>query len=216
MTGPAPASTASMRPLASCTNRGRRLGALAFAALVATVGPAGVADAAVLRTQEEALAEAFPDARVEKETVFLGEEQAAEVARLAGSPPGTRVVVRYHGARGGERVGTAYFDVHPVRTLPKTLLIVIGPDGTVRKVEVLSFEEPRDYLPRERWFDQFTGRALDDELSLKRGIRGVTGATLSSRAVTAAVRRALATHRVIGDGREPAMPPARPPQEHRP
>ncbi len=53
-----------------------------------------------------------------------------------------------------------------------------------------------DYLPRGAWYGQFAGRGLDDELELKRGIKGVTGATLTARATTAAARRLLATHRV--------------------
>ena len=41
------------------------------------------------------------------------------------------------------------------------------------------------------------GRKLDDDLALKRGIRSVTGATLTARATTEAVRRILALHRVV-------------------
>ena len=38
---------------------------------------------------------------------------------------------------------------------------------------------------------------FDDELSMKRGIRAVTGATLTARATTDAARRVLAVHKVI-------------------
>jgi hypothetical protein len=85
-------------------------------------------------------------------------------------------------------------------------MIRLMPDGRVKAIDVLSFDEPEDYLPGERWFRQFEGRALDDELSLKGSIRGVTGATLSSRSITAAVRRILAIHRLLVVA-EPAGPP---------
>ena len=71
--------------------------------------------------------------------------------------------------------------------------------GEVDRIEVLAFREPPDYLPRDAWYQQFAGRGLDPQLELKRGIRGVTGATLTARATTGAVRRVLALDRVIRD-----------------
>jgi len=164
--------------------------------------------AAVLRTQDEALREAFPEAAVERETRFLDEMQARRV-EAEGVTLGSRVVIRYTGAREGRHVGTAYFDTHVVRTLAETILVLVDPAGRVVRVEILSFEEPPDYLPQERWLDQFEGKALSDELSLKRGIRAIAGATLSSRAVTEAVRRVLAIDRELRAA-APA-PPAAPP-----
>ena len=38
---------------------------------------------------------------------------------------------------------------------------------------------------------------MNDELSMKRGIRAVTGATLTARATTDAARRVLALHHVL-------------------
>jgi Na+-translocating ferredoxin:NAD+ oxidoreductase RnfG subunit len=153
--------------------------------------------AVVLQSQEEALQAAFPEATVERHTAFLDDDQVARIRSLAGSEPSSRVVNYYRGIREDRMVGTAYFDGHRVRTLPEVLMVVVGPEGTVKRVSVLSFLEPKDYLPRQRWLDQFQGRALEEGLSLKREIRGITGATLSARAVTDAVRRALALHQVL-------------------
>jgi hypothetical protein len=49
-------------------------------------------------------------------------------------------------------------------------------------------------LVRKHWFQ---GRPLDRELAVSRAIHGVTGATLSARAATEAVRRTLALHQVL-------------------
>jgi hypothetical protein len=155
------------------------------------------ARAEVLLSQEEALAKAFPGAAVERRTLFLDQDQVEQVRKLAGTEPPSRVVTCYRGLRDGRTVGTAYFETHRVRTLPEVLMVLVDGEGRVKTVEVLSFQEPRDYLPRERWFEQFRGRPLDEGLSLKRGIRGITGATLSGRAVTASVRRILALHQVL-------------------
>ena len=100
-------------------------------------------------------------------------------------------------------MGWAYLDTHRVRTLPETVLIVVTPDGGIRRVEVVSFREPLEYLPRASWYRQFDDRRLDERLQLDRGIRPVTGATLTVRATTEAVRRVLAMHRVVGEGPRP-------------
>lgn len=175
--------------------------ALVVAAVLATA-----ADARVLQTVDEALARAFPGARVERRTVFLTAEQLARLEALAGTPPSSAIVHPYEARRDGELVGTAYFDTHVVRTLSETVLVVVRPDGTACRVEVIAFDEPPDYLPREAWYRQFDGRALDAELDLRRAIRPVSGATLTARATTDATRRALALHRLLAEAAEPPPP----------
>jgi Na+-translocating ferredoxin:NAD+ oxidoreductase RnfG subunit len=148
-------------------------------------------------SQEEALKLAFPGARVERASLFLTEAEVAEIAKLSGGPKPSALTAAYAATKDGKLVGTAYFDTHLVRTLPETVMVVVAPAGTIARVEVLSFSEPEEYLPREHWYAQFPGKALDDELSLKRGIRVVSGATLTARATTEAARRVLALHQVV-------------------
>jgi transcriptional regulator of nitric oxide reductase len=168
--------------------------ALAIMLLVAVFS---AARAKVLVTPEEAVREAFAGASAEKRTDYLDQTQAEAIAKLAGSAPSSRIVISYRASRDGRALGAAYLETHVVRTLPESILVVLDPQGRVAKVEILSFDEPDQYRPKPRWMDQFTGRTLDGELSLATGIRGVTGATLSSRAITAAVRRVLATDQIL-------------------
>ena len=155
--------------------------------------------ATVLITVEEALALAFPDAKADRETLFLSEDQRATVEERSGvevkSGLATRFVAR---DATGKIVGFAYLDTHVVRTLPETIMVVVDAGGAVQRVEVVAFREPREYLPRESWYGQYEDRKLDNELELKRGIRPVTGATLTARATTDAVRRVLAIHEIAG------------------
>src|SRR5262245_27699730 len=160
---------------------------------------AQAAPAKVFLTQAEVLRLAFPEgATVERKTAFLTEAQQQEARRLARSAePPDALVAYYVGTKDGKCVGTAYFDTHRVRTMPETILVLVDGSGAVARIEVLSFLEPEDYLPLPRWYGQFAGHVLDDELSLKKGIRPVAGATLTTLATTEAVRRVLAVHRVI-------------------
>jgi len=161
------------------------------------LGPASPGLAKVFLSQEEALRLAFPGASIERRTVFLTAAEQKAAATLSGGPPPSALAVAYIATKEGRLVGTAYFDTHVVRTQPETLMVAVTPAGTIARIEILSFSEPEDYLPREHWYAQFPGRVLDEELSVKRGIRPVSGATLTARATTEAARRVLALHRVL-------------------
>jgi len=178
---------------ASCSERRARAGALLLAVAIGAA-PAG---ARVLATVEDALARAFPaPARVEKRTLYLDRRQAARIEARAGSKLPSRIatcfVARSGADAGAEIVGWACLDTHVVRTLPETVLVVVDRELHVRRVEILAFREPADYLPSDRWLAQFEGRPAGDDLALRRGIRVLSGATLSSHAITRAVRRVLA------------------------
>lgn len=162
---------------------------------------AGPLRAKVFLTVDEALHLVFRDCSVERQTVFLTGEQRARVRQLAGGEIKSALVNPYHATRDGKDAGTAYFDAHVVRTLPETLMVVIDPQGKVARVEVLAFAEPEDYLPPGRWYGQFVGQGLSDDLALGHHIRSVTGASLTARATTEAVRRVLALHQVLRAGK---------------
>ena len=178
----------------------RRLAFLLVLLLGAGAPPAA---AKVFHTKAEALALAFPDAdRVESETLVLNDEQIEAVESRARSRLDSKLVTIHRGIKGDEVLGYAFLDVHTVRSLPEALLVVLKPDGTVRSLRVLAFHEPLEYKPRDRWYQQFEDRSLREQLRLGRDIHGVVGATLSSRATTRAVRRALAFYEVlVRDGR---------------
>ena len=144
-------------------------------------------------TQEEALRLAFPaGATVQRKTAFLSEADRSEVARRTGGAPPHGLVVFYTGASAGADLGTVYFDTHVVRTEPETLLVHVDPKGAIARIEILSFSEPEEYLPRANWYGQFSGKILTNELSEKRGVRPVTGATITVRVTVEAARRVLA------------------------
>jgi electron transport complex protein RnfG len=166
------------------------------ASVVCLVG--STAGATVLITVEEALELAFPGAITERQTLFLSDDQRDNAEKESGSEVSSALATRYVAmGENGAVLGWAYLDTHRVRTLPETLMVVLGSDGAVRRVEVVTFREPREYMPREGWYGQYEGQQLDDDLALKRDIRPVTGATLTARATTEAVRRVLAIHAVV-------------------
>lgn len=150
-------------------------------------------------TREEALKQAFAGAEIKSTMIFLTDQQMKEASEKAGNPIQSPLVARYTAVTNGEVVGRAYLDSHVVRTKKESLLITLNANGTVKRVEVVAFEEPPEYQPVQKWYDQFAGKSLSQDMSLKGEIRPVTGASLTSRATVEAVRRALAIDAILQD-----------------
>ena len=167
-------------------------------AAVVLLGCPTSGEAKVFYSRSEALELAFPGAdHVESETYVLDEQQVGRIQQLARSEIDTKLIRVYTGYRGGEVLGYAVIDIHRVRTLPEAFMIVLDPKGTVRSLRVLAFHEPLEYLPSERWYEQFGEMSLTEPIKLGGDVHGVIGATLSARATTKGVRRALAYYEVL-------------------
>jgi hypothetical protein len=158
------------------------------------------AEAEVIMTEKAALARAFPDQPVERRTLYLTAEEVSAVQKAARSKLPSPVVTVFEARGAAGDPGRAFLDTHVVRTMPETSLTVVGPDGRLRMVLVLQFGEPPDYLPRDGWLQTLPATGLSDELWPGRGIRRVTGATLTVQALTEAVRRSLAIDALLRRG----------------
>ena len=156
------------------------------------------AEGKVFFSRSEALQLAFPDAeQVASKTYVLDDAQLDQIQDLAKCELDSKLVKIYTGMRGGDVIGYALIDVHNVRTLPEAFMVVLNPAGEVRSLRVLAFHEPLEYKPTNRWYRQFDNKSIDARLRLGGDVHGVVGATLSARATTRGVRRALAYYQVL-------------------
>ena len=169
---------------------------LATAVLITLPAPASVN---VYLSVGEALEMAFPECEIVRRTVYLTEKQKTDAGVLARVELNNAIIYPYVALKEGRIAGVAYFDSHIVRTLGETIMVAIDPDDRVSRVELLVFNEPPEYIPPDAWYRLFPGQRLDDRLAVNRGIRGILGATLTTRSTTDAVRRMLAIHHVIKD-----------------
>ena len=157
------------------------------------------ASSQVLMTTEAALELFFPGLTVERRTLFLDEHQQATVQSRAKAVVESRIITYYVARRQEDIEGYAFLETNTVRTMPETFLVVVRPDSTVAGVEILAFHEPTDYLPGARWLSSFIGQQLSDRLWVKREIPNITGATLSSQAITRGVRKAMALFELVAE-----------------
>ena len=151
-------------------------------------------------TRDEALSLAFPGAAIRAEQLFMTPEQQKRAAATGGVEVSSALVARYVATKDGQPVGRAYVDTSTVRTKKETLLISLDPAGRVKRIDVTAFLEPAEYHAPEAWLRQYRDRPLSDELGLNKAIRPIAGATLTARAVNAAVRRVLAIDQVLQEG----------------
>jgi hypothetical protein len=181
-----------------------------FSAAAALVLATTAGAAAVGITRDEALALAYPGASIRAEQLFLTPEQRQAAAAQAGADVPSALIARYVATKGGEVVGRAYVDTATVRTKNETLLISLDAAGRVRRIDVTAFLEPAEYLPPDPWLRQYTDRPLADDLAVNKAIRPIAGATLTARAVNAAVRRVLALDAVLQGKAEAPRPGGQP------
>src|SRR5262249_32121861 len=136
----------------------------------------GWAQAKAFQTQQQAIHSAFPSHQVGRITVFLTQEQIERIEKLARVKVDSRIVI-YYVARGASGVeGVAFFDRQVGRTMPVTYAAFVKPPGEPDPLDILSFDEPDDYLPPLRWLQLYRNRALNDDLAIGHAIPRITGA----------------------------------------
>ena len=186
------------RPGRAQISRFRRHAVLGLGVCCILIFGEGVSRAAVFHSRSEIARLAFPNGdRVETRDIFLSRNQRSEIERNAGSQLAGDLLTIYEGYTDGRLVGYALLDTHIVRTLPETLLIVLDASGAVAATYLMAFHEPLDYRANDRWLGIFDDRRLSDDLRVGRSIVGITGSTLTARAIVGSIRRSLAIYEIL-------------------
>lgn len=157
-----------------------------FISILILVGWLFPASAEIYRSPADFVAESFPGQSPELRVLWLTGELKKGVREIMGHDLGV-LRVRYwiHGFR------TAWILEELGKEAMITTGIVVGA-GRIETVEVLIYRETRGFEVRYPFFlNQFRGAGLVDEDELDRTIDGISGATLSVRALTKLGRLAL-------------------------
>jgi FMN-binding domain len=137
-------------------------------------------------TRDQFLKLAFGDTPPELQTLWFTEEtRTAAKATLGWAPSALRL--RYWQA--GERTAWILEDIGKEKPITLGIVVVAA---RIERVDVLAFRESRGWEIRYPFFtSQFTGLALAPDGYLSQSVDGITGATLSVRAVDRMTRLAL-------------------------
>ena len=141
------------------------------------------------QSPEEFLQEAFSGTTPDPGVIWLKGDVKDTSSAILGHPyPGLRI--RYWGKNGR----TAWILEEVGKVKPITVGLVVNDDG-LDKIRVLAFRESRGWEVRYPFFtDQFSGVGLTDKHELDQTIDGISGATLSVRALKKLARLALYLH----------------------
>ncbi len=160
--------------------------------------------AATLIEVPAALDQIFPEKdSVESVKVVLTPEMIAAISSRSETAKLTATVgqekVFTVAKKGADVIGVATQATEQGKWGLIQFLIAINPKTTkIEDVVVLSYEEKRGKpIARRTFLEQFIGKGLSDPLDVNNDIKGVTGATISSKAVTSAVKDALVIYEEV-------------------
>lgn len=152
--------------------------------------------AAEYLTVEEAQRSAFPAASTFISTpLVLSDEQCKAIRENSGEKCAKEGPKAWKAYRDQEYLGVFMVDQTVGKHLAIDFAVAISPEGEVQRVEILKYRENYGGEVRgEEWRAHFVGKILDDSLHVGEGIPHIAGATISTKNVTAGVRKLLAVY----------------------
>ena len=158
----------------------------------------------VLLTEEQAMQEMFSDVDdIITETKQAAPEQIDAMKELMGGKLalfqkgdaakaiGAKTEFTfYFGIKNGEKVSVSIIEKQPGKWGPIEYIINMNMEGEILNLAVMSFVEKRGKPIAKRMFlKQFIGKTIKDKFKVKRDIRPISGATISSRSACFAVKK---------------------------
>ncbi len=149
-------------------------------------------------TVEQAWRLAFPAAtHFEPANVIYTAAQTAAIEKRSGQTVRTKGEQVWRAFDGERFLGFFVLDYVIGKHLVIDYAVALGPDGAVRRVEILEYRESYGYeIANQDWLKQFVGKTSRDPLAVGQDIRNISGATLSSHHVTEGIKRVLAIYDV--------------------
>lgn len=154
--------------------------------------------AKILITPQESMQMVFgDDVEVKKKNVLLKNDQAQKIQKSARAKLPSKIVRIYSALKDSKTVGYGVLINKKVRSKNAVVLYHISKDDILLSIEVISFNEPMEYLPTENWTKQFENIKTDDMLRVSKNIPTISGATLSANTITDGSRIAFSIYNEI-------------------
>jgi len=159
-------------------------------------------NAKVLISPIEAMQENYGvDTVVSKKNILLNNTQFQTIQKNAHVKLNTKIY-RIFTAKGDDDrvIGYGILINKKVRSKNAVVLYFIK-NNTLQGIEIIAFNEPKEYTPSKSWSEQFIDTKTTTMLQLNRDIPSISGATLSARAVTDGSRVAFALYNKLLEGK---------------
>lgn len=157
------------------------------------LAPGGV-HAQVYLSREQARQVLLPGKTAVPMAVHLTKEQRKEIEKESDVRVETRDLDAWKSQDGSWLI----FDTVMGRYEAIDIAVAISPEGEARGVEILTYREIYGYEVRSpKWRKQFHGKSADSKLKVDKDISNISGATISSKSITAGVKRLLHTWDIV-------------------
>ncbi len=137
------------------------------------------------------------DAHIEKKNILLSKEQVDTVEKETKNKLKTKLYQIYKATKDEHLLGYGILVSQMVRSKNCVVMYHISADKILKSIEIIAFNEPKEYLPNQQWKKVFNTVSTLEPLYLSKQIPTITGATLSARAVTDASRTAFAIYNQV-------------------
>lgn len=158
-----------------------------------------------LLTQEEALKQMLPDTdKIETETKTLTSKELTKIKERLGRTLtcGKKVIKTgeekceysfYFGLKNGQKTGVAVIEEQPGKWGLIKFIIALDPvTGKVKNLAIMANEEKRGRpIASRNFLNQFIGKGSADPIKVRKDIRAVSGATVSSDTTSFAVKKVV-------------------------
>lgn len=166
---------------------------------------ASPAEAERLISTDKALKKVYKKAdQFEQIVVTLSQEQVQSIedsARLSFSNGHSNRLTVHSVYQSGQLIGHALEDTVFGKWGPIHYLVGLDLSGKVKKTIILSYDEIRGKaVAKNRYLKQYKGKTVKSKLRLRKDIKGLSGATISSRSLTDGVRKLLHVYELIKSG----------------
>lgn len=135
---------------------------------------------------------------VRRTSLVLSRADQDRIAGACQSRWSRDTIALYTATRGDRLVGYGFLDDVKGKMQSITMLTGFLPDGAIRDVDILVYRESYGgEVANDSFRRQFRGLTPESDIRAGATIKNISGATISARAVTAGVRRASATFRLL-------------------
>lgn len=144
----------------------------------------------VFYAQDEAVQRAFPDATsVNRKNLVITSDKAKVLSDRCKATVPSGIVSYFEGFKNDALLGYAFIDSGVIRTHNGVFMVVMLPDGTLKDVFILAFNEPPEYMPTEKWLGTLHGKSVSEAPVIGKSVPPVMGSTLTVNAITSSIRR---------------------------
>lgn len=158
-----------------------------------------------LISENEALRKIFRDAAsFDHRHIILTDSQQAKLSKDAGISFGQTHQPQfdvYTAKTNGKIVGYALVDTVIGKWGPIHYMAGLSSDGKIKKIIVLEYLEIRGQpIAKNRFLKQYQKKGKKNHIRLHKDINGISGATISSRAITDGIRKLVYALDVVKSG----------------